>query len=138
MAPAVTRGRRAPAVKGAHDAQAALQALLRDAQDVVVRRTPRGTVIIEAAPTDPDLQRSAYEVDTVVEETAGDELEQEQGGDALDQIADHLFSVLRGDNHLVFGGSRRTVEALSDEQGFLTSSFLTMAACPGSCGNSWN
>lgn len=50
------------------------------------------------------------------EESAGDELEQEQeqGGDALDQIADHLFSVLRGDNHLVFGGSRRTVEALSD------------------------
>ena len=33
---------------------------------------------------------------------------------ALDQIADHLFSTLRGHNNLVFGGSRRTVEALAD------------------------
>jgi hypothetical protein len=33
---------------------------------------------------------------------------------ALDRIADHVFSVLRGDNALFFGGSRRNVEALSD------------------------
>lgn len=33
---------------------------------------------------------------------------------ALDVIADHLFETLRGENHLVFGGSRRTVEALSN------------------------
>lgn len=33
---------------------------------------------------------------------------------ALDDIADHLFGVLRGANNLVFGGSRRTVEATAD------------------------
>jgi ATP-dependent Lhr-like helicase len=49
-----------------------------------------------------------------------DDLEREtaEGGeeapDALDRIADHLFAKLRGENNLVFGGSRRTVEALAD------------------------
>lgn len=44
-----------------------------------------------------------------------DELEQDDGEpDALDRIADHAFNVLRGNNNLVFGGSRRTVEALAD------------------------
>lgn len=33
---------------------------------------------------------------------------------ALDAVADHLFTHLRGTNNLVFGGSRRTVEAVAD------------------------
>ncbi len=33
---------------------------------------------------------------------------------ALEAIADHAFSVLRGANNLFFGGSRRNVEALAD------------------------
>ena len=33
---------------------------------------------------------------------------------ALDYICDHLFPTLRGSNNLVFGGSRRTVEAAAD------------------------
>lgn len=33
---------------------------------------------------------------------------------ALDLIANHLFETLRGSNNLVFGGSRRTVEAAAD------------------------
>lgn len=33
---------------------------------------------------------------------------------ALDWIADHLFETLRGENNLVFGGSRRTVESTAD------------------------
>lgn len=66
VAPELTRGRRAPSVKGSHEAQAALQALLRDADGVVVRRTARGTVIIEAAPAEAEIQRSAYEVDTII------------------------------------------------------------------------
>ena len=40
--------------------------------------------------------------------------ESDPGADALEVISDHLFETLRGDNHLVFGGSRRTVEALSN------------------------
>jgi ATP-dependent Lhr-like helicase len=33
---------------------------------------------------------------------------------ALDLISDHLFETLRGENNLVFGGSRRTVESTAD------------------------
>lgn len=33
---------------------------------------------------------------------------------ALDEISNHLFANLRGENNLVFGGSRRTVEATAD------------------------
>lgn len=34
--------------------------------------------------------------------------------DALSQITDHAFGVLRGDNNLMFAGSRKNVEALAD------------------------
>jgi ATP-dependent helicase Lhr and Lhr-like helicase len=34
--------------------------------------------------------------------------------DALSKIADHAFGVLRGDNNLMFAGSRKNVEALAD------------------------
>lgn len=46
----------------------------------------------------------------------GDEanLGEENPEDALSQIADHAFGVLRGDNNLMFAGSRRNVEALAD------------------------
>jgi ATP-dependent Lhr-like helicase len=44
--------------------------------------------------------------------------EAESAGDAvhvaLDAISDHLFATLRGSNNLVFGDSRRTVEATAD------------------------
>lgn len=45
---------------------------------------------------------------------AENEVEVDGGDTALDQIADHAFKTLRGDNNLVFGGSRRMVEALAD------------------------
>jgi len=41
-------------------------------------------------------------------------LGEENPEDALSQIADHAFGVLRGDNNLMFAGSRRNVEALAD------------------------
>lgn len=46
----------------------------------------------------------------------GDEanLGEENPEDALSQIADHAFGVLRGENNLMFAGSRRNVEALAD------------------------
>jgi ATP-dependent Lhr-like helicase len=40
--------------------------------------------------------------------------EQDAMPPALDRIADHAFSVLRGENNLFFAGSRGTVEALCD------------------------
>lgn len=49
-------------------------------------------------------------------EADGDEtdLGEENSEDALGQIADHAFSVLRGHNNLMFAGSRRNVETLAD------------------------
>lgn len=51
-----------------------------------------------------------------VDEQPGDEKSGDDAGrkESLDQIADHLFKMLRGDNNLVFAGSRGRVEALSD------------------------
>ncbi len=43
-----------------------------------------------------------------------DDLAEDGAQDALSRIADHLFVNLRTTNNLVFGGSRRTVEALAD------------------------
>lgn len=44
-----------------------------------------------------------------------DQLENDEGNrEALDFIADHIFERLRGSNNLVFGGSRRRVEAVAD------------------------
>ena len=43
-----------------------------------------------------------------------DDLAEAGAQDALSRIADHLFANLRTTNNLVFGGSRRTVEALAD------------------------
>lgn len=43
-----------------------------------------------------------------------DDLAETGAQDALSRIADHLFANLRTTNNLVFGGSRRTVEALAD------------------------
>ena len=59
---------------------------------------------------------------------------------ALDLITDHLFETLRGSNNLVFGNSRRTVEATSDRlrrraerAGVPTSSSRITAACQRCC-----
>ena len=43
----------------------------------------------------------------------GDRLDQSVVPDALSEIGDHLFARMRGNNNLVFAGSRRNVEALS-------------------------
>lgn len=48
-------------------------------------------------------------------ETAEDAVLQREPACALEAIAQHLFANLRGSNNLVFGGSRRTVEALADQ-----------------------
>lgn len=56
----------------------------------------------------PDLADPDHAEDVSTEE------EQAAGRIALDAIADHLFETLRGENNLVFGGSRRTVESAAD------------------------
>jgi ATP-dependent Lhr-like helicase len=71
---------------------------------------------------DLQLQIRGY-VDKAPEKSSKVEAPHQQEGDAdvevnptsaMQEIAEHLFGVLRGSNNLVFGGSRRTVETLAD------------------------
>ena len=75
---------------------------------------PETVAIVESSVDSPELrlQIRAYSDPDNVEDTDG--LEAEEKPVALDLIADHLFSTLRGANNLVFAGSRKRVEALAD------------------------
>lgn len=77
---------------------------------------PSRVTIIESSADAPELrlQIRGYLDPETAEDI--DEAENEQGAtrQALDAISDHLFATLRGSNNLVFGGSRRTVEAIAD------------------------
>ncbi|HWW46857.1 MAG TPA: DEAD/DEAH box helicase [Xanthobacteraceae bacterium] len=75
---------------------------------------PSSVSIIESAADSPELrlQVRAYEDADDAEDVDG--LEANEKPVALDLIADHLFATLRGANNLVFGGSRRRVEAVAD------------------------
>ena len=59
------------------------------------------------------LQIRSY-IDPPTEDVDAAILVEEDPKDALSQIADHAFGVLRGDNNLMFAGSRRNVETLAD------------------------
>ena len=61
---------------------------------------------------DPDHAENSTEENTIEEDSADEE--DATSRVALDDIADHLFAMLRGTNNLVFGGSRRTVESTAD------------------------
>lgn len=81
---------------------------------------PESVEIVTDSGGSPELrlQTRAY-LDTQPEEDSIEEEETIQSSEprskrALDLIADHMFKVLRGENNLVFAGSRRRVEALSD------------------------
>jgi ATP-dependent Lhr-like helicase len=75
---------------------------------------PDSVAVVESSADSPELrlQIRAYSDPDDVEDANG--LEAEEKKVALDQIADHLFSTLRGANNLVFAGSRKRVEALAD------------------------
>jgi ATP-dependent Lhr-like helicase len=75
---------------------------------------PESVAIVESSADSPELrlQVRAYSDPEDVEDADG--LEAEEKPVALDRIADHLYSTLRGANNLVFAGSRRRVEALAD------------------------
>ncbi|MBC1183275.1 MAG: DEAD/DEAH box helicase [Brevundimonas sp.] len=78
-------------------------------------QAPTSVEIIQPEGAAPELrlQVRGY-LEPAESSPSGDNLEIDGGDEALDRIADHAFSVLRGDNALFFGGSRRNVEALSD------------------------
>ncbi|MDN2583394.1 DEAD/DEAH box helicase [Aquibium sp. ELW1220] len=75
---------------------------------------PENVRVVESTTDSPELrlQVRAYSDPEEVEDADG--LEAEERPVALDLIADHMFSVLRGANNLVFAGSRKRVEALAD------------------------
>ncbi|MEO3998901.1 DEAD/DEAH box helicase [Mesorhizobium sp. CAU 1732] len=75
---------------------------------------PKSVTIVESSADAPELklQIRAYSDPDDVEDVDG--LETEEKIVALDLIADHLYSTLRGANNLVFAGSRKRVEALAD------------------------
>ncbi len=78
-------------------------------------QTPEEVDILEAGGGAPELRlqiRGYTEPGDGADEA--DDLEVDGGDKALDHIADHAFGVLRGDNNLFFGNSRRSVEALAD------------------------
>lgn len=68
---------------------------------------------VEAKGPPLKLQIRGY-VDPPKDDANESDLGDENPEDALSQIADHAFRVLRGDNNLIFAGSRKNVEALAD------------------------
>jgi ATP-dependent helicase Lhr and Lhr-like helicase len=108
---------RIDAAAGRRCRRIALSATLGDfsAAKAWIRPTAPGEVRLLEAPGDATglrLQIRGYVEPP--EEDGSDDLEDEGTSDALSRIADHMFATLRGSNNLVFAGSRRTVEALSD------------------------
>lgn len=77
-------------------------------------REPDAVRLLVADGKGPELRLQIRGYVEPPEEGGSDQLEDEGSSDALSRIADHMFGVLRGSNNLVFAGSRRTVEALSD------------------------
>lgn len=75
---------------------------------------PENVRIVESSAGSPELrlQVRAYSDPEDIEDA--DALETGERRVALDAIADHIFSTLRGSNNLVFAGSRKRVEALAD------------------------
>lgn len=76
---------------------------------------PDRVAIVTATSDAPELK---LQIKGYVEPPDKDQVDEteDDGGKrvALDDIADHAFATLRGSNNLLFGGSRRTVEATAD------------------------
>ncbi|UAK24048.1 DEAD/DEAH box helicase [Sphingomonas nostoxanthinifaciens] len=75
---------------------------------------PQSVEVLRAANTGPGIKLQIRGYEEPPESDGVDDLAEDGAQDALSRISDHLFSTLRGTNNLVFGGSRRTVEALAD------------------------
>ena len=75
---------------------------------------PLSVDLLRAPQTGPGVRLQIRGYEEPPEGTAIDEIADNGASDALSQIADHIFSNLRGSNNLAFAASRRTVEALAD------------------------
>jgi ATP-dependent Lhr-like helicase len=80
-----------------------------------IRRDDQTDVeLIESGRDQPELRLQLRGYIEPPDENGVDDIEADGQPSALSQIADHVFATLRGSNNLIFAGSRRTVEALSD------------------------
>jgi len=84
------------------------------AKDWIRRDGKTDVELIGSGRDQPELRLQLRGYIEPPEEDGVDDIETDGQPSALSQIADHLFATLRGSNNLIFAGSRRTVEALSD------------------------
>jgi ATP-dependent helicase Lhr and Lhr-like helicase len=75
---------------------------------------PQSVVVLESNRDSQELRLQVRGYVRGPDEHGPDGIEDEDHPVALDQVADHAFSVLRGSNNLLFAGARRSVEALAD------------------------
>jgi ATP-dependent helicase Lhr and Lhr-like helicase len=94
-----------------------LSATLGDAElarSWVNKVSPERVAVLCSAAGGPGVRLQVRGYEEPPDSEGIDEIAEDGAEDALSRIADHLFANLRGSNNLVFGGSRRTVEALAD------------------------
>lgn len=110
--------RRIDAISPKRARRVALSATLGDAglaAEWLEPQDPSSVVLVESLTGAPELRMQVRAVIEPDEVDDPDGLEEDGGQPrALDIIADHAFETLRGDNNLLFAGSRRRVEALAD------------------------
>lgn len=78
------------------------------------KAAPERVAVLRAVAGGPGVRLQVRGYEELPDAEGVDEIAEDGADDALSRIADHLFANLRGSNNLVFGGSRRTVEALAD------------------------
>lgn len=78
------------------------------------KAAPQKVTVLKTAVGGPGVRLQVRGYEEPPDAEGIDEIADDDAQDALSRIADHLFANLRGSNNLVFGGSRRTVEALAD------------------------
>lgn len=102
-----------------------LSATIGDLGQACAWLRPTGPASVEQLKAKSDAPELRLQVRGYVEPPDLDDPDHAEGGGpateqhmprriALDSISDHLFETLRGENNLVFGGSRRTVESTAD------------------------
>lgn len=109
--------RRLDQIGGSRARRVGLSATLGDADMAsswLNKASPRSVEVLRAPNTGPGIRLQVRGYEEPPEAEVIDELADDEAQDALSRIADHMFATLRGTNNLVFGGSRRIVEALAD------------------------
>lgn len=109
--------RRIDRITGKRPRRVGLSATLGDAEVAISwmsKSSPDRVTMLRATNSGPGVRLQVRGYEEHPDAQGVDELAEDGATDALSRIADHLFATLRTSNNLIFGGSRRTVEALAD------------------------